>query len=131
MPLLHVVGMTPFNTTFSICFVFLKKETEADYVWAIEQVCKLFSDGNLPETIVINRELALMNVLQLLLPNSTNLLCAWHINKNVTAKCKSSFENGQDWELFFSMWVQVSQLNKTVNVLISSLDVSHTNCRAV
>jgi hypothetical protein len=132
MPLLHVVGMTPFNTTFSICFVLLKEEKEADYVWAIEQVCRLFSDGNLPETIVTDRELALMNALQLLLPNSTNLLCAWHINKNVTAKCKPSFETGQDWELFFSMWLQVNQLSKpTANVLTSSLDVPRTNCRAV
>jgi hypothetical protein len=111
MPLLHVVGMTAFNTTFSICFVFLKEEKEADYVWALQQVYRLFSNGNLPETIVTDRELALMNALRRLFPNSTNLLCAWHINKNVTAKCKPSFGSGEDWERFLSMWVQVIRLS--------------------
>jgi hypothetical protein len=109
MPLLHVVGMTPFNTTFSICFVFLKEEKESDYVWTLQQVYRPYSDENLPETIVTDRELALLNALRLLFPNSTNLLCAWHINKNVTAKCKPKFESREDWEGFLSMWVQVSQ----------------------
>ncbi|CAG8837662.1 15057_t:CDS:1, partial [Racocetra persica] len=31
MPLLHVVGMTSFNTTFSSCFAFLKSEQKEDY----------------------------------------------------------------------------------------------------
>jgi hypothetical protein len=111
MPLLHVVGMTAFNTTFSICFVFLKEEKEADYVWALRQVNAIFSAENLPETIVTDRELALMNALRVVFPSSTNLLCVWHINKNVAVKCKSFFANGEDWERFLSMWVKVLVLN--------------------
>ena len=97
MPLLHVVGMTAFNTTFSVCFAFLKEEKEDDYGWALQQVHNLFPPDRLPETIVTDRELALMNALRQQFPHSRNLLCAWHINKNVTAKCKSSFTSGEDW----------------------------------
>ena len=39
--------------------------------------------------IVTNRDLALMNVVKTIFPESTNLLCRFHIDKNVKAKCKS------------------------------------------
>ena len=39
--------------------------------------------------IVTNRDLALMNVVKTIFPESTNLLCRFHIDKNVKAKCKT------------------------------------------
>ncbi|CAG8805413.1 7694_t:CDS:2 [Cetraspora pellucida] len=44
MPLLHVVGITNFNTTFFSCFAFLKSEQKEDYNWALTRVAYIFGD---------------------------------------------------------------------------------------
>ena len=38
--------------------------------------------------IVTDRDLALMNVVKIVFPESTNLLCRFHIDKNVKANVK-------------------------------------------
>jgi len=42
----------------------------------------------LPQIIVSDRDLAFMNELETMFPSSTNLLCVFHITKNVRTKCK-------------------------------------------
>ena len=61
MPLLNVISMTSFNTTFFACFIFLKDEKEEDYKWALTRVSRLFDGIKKPEVVVTDRELALMN----------------------------------------------------------------------
>ncbi|KAL5127192.1 hypothetical protein HKD37_14G039656 [Glycine soja] len=39
--------------------------------------------------IVTDRDLSLMNAVKTIFPNTTNLLCRFHIDKNVKAKCKT------------------------------------------
>ena len=41
-----------------------------------------------PKVIVSDRDLALMNSIRVIFPEACNLLCRFHINKNVKAKCK-------------------------------------------
>ena len=43
----------------------------------------------LPGVIITNRDLVLMNAVKIVFPESTNLLCWFHIDKNVKAKCKT------------------------------------------
>ncbi len=54
--------------------------------------------------LIIDRELSLMNCLQQVFPNSTLLLCRWHIEKNLVKVLKGSFEKGTDWEVFLLDW---------------------------
>ncbi|CAJ0752946.1 11882_t:CDS:2, partial [Entrophospora sp. SA101] len=68
MPLLNVVGMTSFNTTFFSCFAFLKDEKEADYEWALSYISKIFNGMSHPKVIVTYQELALMNVIGRIFP---------------------------------------------------------------
>ena len=35
LPLLHIAGMTSFNSHFSVGFCFLKEEKQSDYTWAL------------------------------------------------------------------------------------------------
>jgi hypothetical protein len=44
-----------------------------------------------PLSIVTDRELALINCLESLFPESKHLLCRWHVNMNVLAKSKKHF----------------------------------------
>ena len=41
-----------------------------------------------PTIIVSDRDLALMNVIEVVFPEACNLLCRFHVNKNVKAKSK-------------------------------------------
>jgi hypothetical protein len=36
MPLLHIVGVSPSNSTFSIAFCFMQNEQEDSYIWALK-----------------------------------------------------------------------------------------------
>ncbi|XP_077223979.1 protein FAR1-RELATED SEQUENCE 5-like [Tasmannia lanceolata] len=104
MPLLDIVGVTSFNTSFYSCFAFLQREEEEDYVWALETFGKFLGVDGHPLVIVSDRELALMNAIQVVFPRTTHLLCVWHIEKNVLSKCKSQFEEKEEWDMFLSTW---------------------------
>ncbi|XP_024177753.1 uncharacterized protein LOC112183616 [Rosa chinensis] len=51
MPLLEIIGVSSFNTSFYSCFVFMQKEEQQDYQWALEMFSKLLGDGNHPLAI--------------------------------------------------------------------------------
>ena len=93
MPLLNVVGLTGLDTTFYMAFTFLRGEQEEDHAWALQQL-KDHLPVN-PKSFITDRELALMNVIGTVLPEVLYiqyLLCQWHIQKNILAKCKRYFQ---------------------------------------
>ena len=104
LPLLEIVGVTSTNLTFSVAFVYLEAERVENYTWAIEKLQSLMFADRLPNVVVTDRELALMNAVRLVFPTTTNLLCRWHISKNVLANCKKLFERKEKWEAFMSAW---------------------------
>ncbi|KAL5704010.1 hypothetical protein ACHQM5_022490 [Ranunculus cassubicifolius] len=108
MPLLDVIGVSSFNTSFYSCFGFLSKEEEEDYIWALMMFKKVLGTHE-PTVIVSDRELALMNAIRVVFPRTTNLLCTWHVEKNISANCKKHFEEGSDWETFILCWTGVIQ----------------------
>ena len=59
-------------------------------------------ENNLPNVIILDRELSLMNAIATIFPQATSLLCRWHINKNVLAKCKKLFEKKEKWDMFIT-----------------------------
>ena len=76
--------------TFSVGFAYMEGECVNNAVWALEQFRGLFLRRDaLPGVIVTDRDLALMNAVKTVFPKCTNLLCKFHINKNVNVKCKS------------------------------------------
>ncbi|KAL5173741.1 Protein FAR1-RELATED SEQUENCE 6 [Glycine soja] len=90
LPLLDFVGVTPTAMTFFARFAYLEAERVNNIVWALERFRGLFlRHDRLPLVIVTDRDLALMNAVKIVFPESTNLLCRFHIDKNVKAKCKS------------------------------------------
>src|SRR5581483_12389230 len=109
MPLLNVVGITSFNTTFYSCFIFMKGEEKIDYLWVLTHVAQLYNGVSKPGVIVTDRELALMNALEIIFPDSANLLCVWHISKNVLKNCKLQFQNNDKWQLFLTKWNDIVQ----------------------
>ena len=105
MPLLNVVGITSTYATFNGAFAFMHEENEAAYTWVLQQ----FSEVVTPKVLCTDRELALVNSIARVFPVCKNILCMWHINKNVLANCKARFSD-DEWEEFLQRW----------NVLVSS-----------
>jgi hypothetical protein len=62
MPLLNIVGIMATFNSFNAAFVFLSKECEEDYVWALRKFAGI---GVSPQVVVTDRELALMNALKI------------------------------------------------------------------
>ncbi|KAI0996028.1 hypothetical protein K3495_g12154 [Podosphaera aphanis] len=112
MPLLHIIGTTSFNTSFSVALAFFRHECEHDYQWALENIIGLFSD-RLPVTITTDREVALTNSIETLLPNMAYLLCVWHIQRHVLNNCRKYFGSEDDWAKFLSAWTKVIEFPST------------------
>ncbi|KAL5159962.1 hypothetical protein HKD37_15G044200 [Glycine soja] len=58
----------------------------------------------LPGVIVTDRDLTLMNAVKIAFLECTNLLCSFHINKNVKAKCKSLIGQRNAWKYVMDAW---------------------------
>ncbi|KAL0217123.1 hypothetical protein RCL1_007606 [Eukaryota sp. TZLM3-RCL] len=98
MPLLHGVGMTCLNTTFSAFFCLLRDETQSSYMWALKQLQNILISP--PAVVVTDRELALMNALQDVFPYTNRILCWFHIRQNINSK--HSAANSVFWEEMMS-----------------------------
>ncbi|KAL6556543.1 hypothetical protein OROGR_005831 [Orobanche gracilis] len=107
MPLLEIVGITSFNTSFYSCFVFLRGEVYEDYEWALRVFSDMLGDGVSPSVIVTDREMALMKAIEVVFPNASNLLCVWHIEKNILSNCKPHFEKKEHWDEFLIAWNKI------------------------
>jgi len=53
---------------------------------------------------VIDKDLALMNAVKTVFLECTNLLCNFHINKNVKVKCKLLIGQKNAWEYVMDAW---------------------------
>ncbi|XP_028104757.1 uncharacterized protein LOC114303807 [Camellia sinensis] len=63
LSLLEIMGVTSTHMTFSVAITYLQTERVDNYAWVLQTLRDLVDDGVLPEVIVTDRELALMNPL--------------------------------------------------------------------
>ena len=54
--------------------------------------------------IVTNRDFSLINAVKTIFPDATNLLCLFHIDKNVKAKCKTLVAQKNAWDYVMEAW---------------------------
>ncbi|KAH1213966.1 hypothetical protein GmHk_14G041813 [Glycine max] len=58
----------------------------------------------LPWVIVIDKDLSLMDAVKTVFPDAMNLLCQFHIDKNVKAKCKTLVAQKNAWDYVMEAW---------------------------
>jgi len=105
LSLLDFVEVTPTGMTFSTDFVYLEGERLNNVIWALERFRGIFLRRDvLLGVIVTDRNLVLMNTVKIVFPECTNLLCTFHINKNVKGKCKSLISQRNAWEYVMNAW---------------------------
>ncbi|CAG8809284.1 19847_t:CDS:2, partial [Cetraspora pellucida] len=115
--------------------VLMDWEEKIDYQWALDHFARLFNDVPKPGVIVTDRKTALMNALKITFPNSVNLLCVWHISKNILKNCKPQFpretENtkSNEWKSFLSKWNEIVQsvTEKEFEEKWSAFCITYTN----
>ncbi|XP_073225719.1 protein FAR-RED ELONGATED HYPOCOTYL 3-like [Cicer arietinum] len=107
LPLLEIVGVTSTSLTFSVGFAYLEKERQDNFIWAFEKVRMLFkSESLISKVIVTDRDLAMMNAISVVFPTSIHLLCRFHIEKNVGARCKQYVKNDRQEEVM-DLWKKI------------------------
>ncbi|KAH1233717.1 Protein FAR1-RELATED SEQUENCE 5 [Glycine max] len=103
--LLDFVGVAPTGMKFFVGFAYVEGERVNKLVWALQRFRGLFLKRDaLPGVIVTDRDQALMNAAKDVFPECTNLLCIFHINKNVKAKCKSLIAQKNAWDYVMDCW---------------------------
>ena len=80
------------DLTFFIAFAYIDTEWEDNYTWALERLHSIMDVDVLPELIVIDRDLLLLNAIERVFFIVTLLLCRYHISRNILAQCKRLFE---------------------------------------
>jgi MULE transposase domain len=113
MPLVDVIGHTSIGTSFFVGFAFIESEDMPTYIWVLEQVKAVYDKGRIwhPDVIATDGDEALIGAIKQVFPtpHTRHLLCVWHVNKAVTAKCKSAFrgKDESEWQLFQKYWTAV------------------------
>ena len=107
--LLVIVDETTLNIIFYVVFAFLSDETKKNFIWVIEQIKILYASLDLFDSIVIvtNRNLSLMIAIKKQYSIIKNLLCVWHVNKNVIVNCRASFDNENEWNDFYESYLKI------------------------
>ncbi|RKF61431.1 hypothetical protein GcM3_156016, partial [Golovinomyces cichoracearum] len=60
-----------------------------------------------PTVWVTDRELALMKAIEAIFSTSDHILCRWHVNMNVVARCKKCFKVQKEWDAFYTTWIKL------------------------
>ena len=89
----------------------MQDEKEDTYIWALQQLWTIFTSHNrpFPSCFSTDREMALLNALALVFPDSHHLLCIWHINKNFITQLKKSSLRDKHQEEVTKMWNHLVQ----------------------
>ena len=85
LPLLEIMEVTSTDLTFLIAFSYIDTKREDNYTWALERLNNIMDVDVLPELIVTDRDLDLLNVIERVFLIAKHLLCRWYISRNVLA----------------------------------------------
>jgi hypothetical protein len=56
LKLLDVVGVTCLNSTFYVCFIYIPKEDETWFFWALSSLKEFYGDVEPPKSISMDRD---------------------------------------------------------------------------
>lgn len=105
MPLVNIVGVSNLGgirlRSFLIAQALMTEETTVSYKWVTEQMRTEIWRHKAPGLFVTDNEQALRNALTNDFPTSSQILCAWHIEKNFVKHAQGCFEKDSEDEVTF------------------------------
>ncbi|RKF61426.1 PKS-NRPS hybrid synthetase, partial [Golovinomyces cichoracearum] len=107
--MVNISGSAGNSMTPQLAVSFVSGEKEEDYKWVLNCTKQLLIKYNIPfpKVWVTDRELALMKAIEAIFPTSDHILCRWHVNMNVVARCKKYFKVQKEWDAFYTTWIKL------------------------
>lgn len=106
----HVGGFTAQWKSIAFAFILLPedRQKQQDYIWAFEKLkAMVFTNGHpFPGCWMTDRELAVNLALKEVFPNTSLLLCTWHIDRCLETQARklTITENESELKQFMEMW---------------------------
>lgn len=116
LPLLQLVGMTAENQTFTSAAILVLNETRDWYELALAAYRDVMGPVVKPDVIVTDRDNQLIAAVRSIYPDAKQMLCSWHLSKNLVAKGKAGVPQDK-WEAFERDWRRYLVSARTVNEL--------------
>jgi hypothetical protein len=90
MPLLDIVGITATSATFFVGFGFIQNEQQTSYDFILRSLESVYRQIGLlsPQTIMTDKDKALLRAIEDVFPIADSMLCIWHVNKNILTKAR-------------------------------------------
>ncbi|OGE47089.1 hypothetical protein PENARI_c066G04429 [Penicillium arizonense] len=90
LPLLDIIGFVATGSSFYVGFAFMKDEKQDSYEVILSCLAEAFESLTLepPQTILTDKEEALMNAVKVVFPSTKHMICLWHINMNIMKKAR-------------------------------------------
>ncbi|CAL1408638.1 unnamed protein product [Linum trigynum] len=86
MPWVEIVGMTLVGLNFVNSSTIVYDEMKESYQWLLTHLQHLLGPI-VPDVFVSDKAGGLVGTVGVMFPSSTHILCLWHIDRNVRAKC--------------------------------------------
>ncbi|XP_074318213.1 protein FAR-RED IMPAIRED RESPONSE 1-like [Silene latifolia] len=102
LPLVEMVGVIPVGKTFVIAYALVTHESEDGYRLVLQQLKALLNDAVQPNVIVTDYEQGLLNAIPIVFPDSSHLLCLWHIYANMETRALHITAGQDSWAKFIS-----------------------------
>jgi len=68
-------------------------EKEDNFVWVLRMMLKLInSKSNMSKVVMTDRDTNLMNAIATVFPESSEVLCYFHVGKNVRSRCITDYK---------------------------------------
>ncbi|KAJ5195560.1 uncharacterized protein N7498_008998 [Penicillium cinerascens] len=90
LPLLDIVGLVSTGQTCYIAFAFIQDEKQDTYEVVLHCLAEAYESLSLqyPRTILIDKERALINAINVVFPDTKTIICIWHIEMNLLKKAR-------------------------------------------
>lgn len=107
LPLLHIVGKTNTNSTFTSALVVLPNQAETTITEAIQAWKDHVMLSTSPRIFVTDRERAIVNALKSVFPEAAHISCQFHVKRNVhTYALRAGDLDLTDAEEFVETWAE-------------------------
>jgi hypothetical protein len=96
LPLFQVTGTTCTHSSFNIAFGLVSKEDETTYSWVLGQLdaLRVAREIDPPHAIITDFDKGLKNAVSTTFQEVQQMLCRWHIMKNVVHNIKKKWHGG-------------------------------------
>ena len=102
LPCFHIVGFTASNSNFTAAVGFMLRETTDWYERSLTAFLEIMGPLSI-KVFLTDREPALGTALRRVLPTIKQIFCLWHIEKNISANCKTGL-SGDEFNEFVHDW---------------------------